>query len=233
LGGLVAITDTAADPVDPKDYRTLQQDSIKKLVGPAHQLSYRFELVVPRKRCNGLLLMIRALPANSSFLNDSERLSGPDVASMMVAAVPVASYTFPSSCKDFERLYPCGIQVFSSHQLTMSEYRSILIVGMPPLMTKFRILNNIEHEAASKSLYDPKMKTGNSLRFPEVARIQQQKRKLEEPDLDQTTGSYTFSKYGPTFKLWDFAPRVPRYIRKFLGMGLASSTWKCYRTGWL
>ena len=107
--------------------------AIKSLENPECHLSYRFELIVP-KRKNSLMVMVRALPANSSYLNDDERLSGHNVSSLLVHCFPVAFYGMPNFCKDLHPPYPCAPVMFSDRPIDMVTYKVLVISGFQPLM---------------------------------------------------------------------------------------------------
>ena len=149
---------------------SLHEKCITVLESPDLQLSFQFELVVPQKKSNGFLVMIRALPSTPSHLNDDDQLSGSDVASMMVTSLPVASFRMPEHCSDLSKIYPCAPQIFSSEAISMMEYKSAIISGFQPILYKFRVLVNISYNEAKTYMAETKRPSGNSLRFPDLVR---------------------------------------------------------------
>ena len=197
---------------------------------PDTALSYRFELIVP-KRKNSLSIVVRALPANAAFLNDSEHLSGHDVGSMYVYSFEVANLIMPTFCSDLKNIYPCAAVTFSHEPIDMMSYKGLIINGMQPLMHRFRVHADFNIAQAREYMKSTKSKSGNLLRYPEFA----QARKRSHDDMSggpsASTGS-TFSKFGAPFDIFRYCSLVPIFIRAFFALGLCSSTWRCYRTGW-
>lgn len=78
---------------------------------------------------------------------------------------------------------------------------------------------------------NPKVKSGNELRYPDLA-LKGVKRKHGDVTFDDATGIFRVSKYGPKFDIWHYAPSVPKHIREYACVSLATNSWASYRSGW-
>ena len=204
--------------------------AIRTLDNPDCNLSYRFELIVP-KRKNCLNISVRALPANPHYLNDNEHLSGHDVGSLHVTTFEVANFKMPPFCSDLQSLYPCGAVMFSENMIDMNTYKSLIIHGMQPLMHRFRVHADFTVEEVKVYMKTTKAKSGNLLRFPEHAMTRKRSHEESTGGPSGSPGS-TFSKFGANYNIFRYCPLVPVFIRAFFAIGLSTSSWKCYRTGW-
>ena len=197
---------------------------------PDFALSYRYELTVPKKR-NTLVVSVRSLPANAAYLNDSEHLAGHDVGSMHVHTFEVATITLPPFCADLKNIYPCAPVTFTHEPIDMQTYKSLIISGLQPLMHRFRVHVDLTCDEARQFMKSTKAKSGNILRFPEFAQSRKRSHDVTTGVPGSSTGS-TISKFGATYDVFRYCPLVPIFIRAFFTLGLCSSTWKCYRSGW-
>jgi hypothetical protein len=102
--------------------------------------------------------------------------------------------------------------------------------GFPALMHKFRTFYDPTLQEIYEYIGNTKAKSGNTLRFPNMSGAY--KDKIDNVEFDETTGTFRYSKYGPKFNLWSFAPRVYKPIRSMVCLSLATSSWYGYKTGW-
>ena len=195
---------------------------------PLEDICLRYEITVNKEKNTGFDLLLKALPGSVNKLADDARLSSFDVAGSIISVFPISCYTFDKGNEDLDQVYPCCPVLFSTKLLSLKDYREIIQKFLPPIMHKFRNHKNLTFEEAQHYVANTKQESGNTLRYPHIARMFS--KSIVSPEI---SGSQTISKFGPRFELQKFVPILPSYLLQFVGISLCSTTWSSYKTSWL
>lgn len=187
-------------------------------------------MIVPPNKASGLMLCVRCLPAKAVVLNENSRFTGHDVGGMTIETFVVSTTKMPDHCMDIKDFFPCGPVVFSEEPLSHADYRKTVLTDFPNLMIFCRVLANLTLNQCRDYIRDPKFPTGNKHRFDPS-----HKHSSNLPDdstFNKSTGTHMFSKYGPNFNVWYYAPSIQHSAKKYICLSWTDSTWKSYRTAW-
>ncbi len=122
-------------------------------------------------------------------------------------------------------LYPTCPVLCSDALLSDAQYYKITRSIFPCVMLKFRVHANLPIRAASVYVKDTKALSGNSLRYPKMAKAYQDASAIP-------IHKGIFSKYGARFNIQQYIPVLPPYLLTFVSLHLTTSTWNSYKTSW-
>ena len=210
-------------PID-EAYKTLSEQ-----LNTLEDTCLRYELCINKEKNVGFDIILKALPGSVNRFADDSRLSGSDVAGIIVDVYKFNCYTFDEGNDDLNQVYPFCPVLFCRKLLSLQDFREIVRKFVPALMLKFRIHRNLSYEEAITYVASPKMESGNFLRYPDVAR--NYTNPLVPPSI--SAGSQIVSKFGPKFELINFVPILPPFLLRFVGFSLTSNTWASYKCSWL